>query len=159
MAEYPVVNSSPLILLARSGHLHLLKVAADRILITDIVASEIRKYDDAANRALDSTPWFQIVQAPPIPQIISAWDLGPGESSVLALAYANAGTQIIMDDLAGRRCADALGIPVRGTLGLVLVAKQRQLIPLARPVVDRLVGVGMFLSKQVIDFALAKVGE
>src|SRR5437016_5618513 len=85
VAESSVVNASPLIYLARAGHLDLLKVAAERILVTDAVANEVRQYDDPAKRALDTTVWLEVVPAPPIPAIIAAWDLGAGESSVLSL--------------------------------------------------------------------------
>jgi len=73
-----------------------------------------------------------------VPELIQSWDLGAGESSVLTWAYANPGTEVIIDDLAARRCAAVLGIPVQGTLGLVLTAKQRGKIPAARPVLAQL---------------------
>ena len=69
------------------------------------------------------------------------------------------GTEIIVDDLAARRCASSLGIPVRGTLGLVLVAKKRGVIPLARPVIDQLRHAGMYLSDHIVDEALALIDE
>jgi predicted nucleic acid-binding protein len=78
---------------------------------------------------------------------------------VLAWAYANPGTQAIIDDLSGRRCADALGIPVRGTLGLVLAAKKRGKIASARAAIDRLLDSGMYLSESVLKKSLALVGE
>jgi hypothetical protein len=74
---------------------------------------------------------YQGLSPPPVPEQILGWGLGPGESSVLALAYANRGMEAIIDDLAGRRCASLLGIPVRGTLGIVLAAKKRGFIPQA----------------------------
>ena len=43
---------------------------------------------------------------------------------MLAWAHAHPGAEAIIDDLAGRRCAAAFSIPVRGTLGLALIAKQ-----------------------------------
>jgi predicted nucleic acid-binding protein len=58
-----------------------------------------------------------------------------------------------------RRCAAALKIPVRGTLGLVLVAKQRGRISAARPVLERMKGSGMYLSDSVLNRALSLVGE
>jgi predicted nucleic acid-binding protein len=48
---------------------------------------------------------------------------------------------------------------VRGTLGLVLVAKQRGRIPAARPVLESLRASGMYLSDSVLNKALALVGE
>ena len=78
---------------------------------------------------------------------------------MLAWGEAHAGTEIIIDDLAARRCAATIGIPVRGTLGLVLFAKGRGTIPAARAIIDDLRGAGMYLSKRVIDQALRHVGE
>jgi len=91
--------------------------------------------------------------------MILAWDLGKGESSVLAWAHAHPGTEVIIDDLSGRRCAASLGIPVRGTLGLVLAAKKRGIIPMARPVLESLRQSGMYLSQRVMDRALLLVDE
>jgi len=48
---------------------------------------------------------------------------------------------------------------VRGTLGLVLVAKQRGEIASARSVLDQLRQSGMYLSDRVLNEALALVGE
>lgn len=65
----------------------------------------------------------------------------------------------IIDDGAGRRCAEVLGVPLAGTLGLVLLAKQRGMIPSARQVIATLKQHGMFLSEKTIDQALTLVGE
>jgi len=130
-----VANASPLIFLSRASLLHLLQHFARRILVPAPVHSEIREKgsdsDDITVRALEISPWIEVVSPPPVPEQILGWGLGPGESSVLALAYANQGMEAIIDDLAGRRCASLLGIPVRGTLGIVLAAKKRGIIPQA----------------------------
>jgi hypothetical protein len=49
------------------------------------------------------------------------------------------------DDRHASRSARALGIGIRGTLGLVILAKQIASIPAARPVVEHLRRVGLFL--------------
>jgi predicted nucleic acid-binding protein len=110
-------------------------------------------------RALEISPWIEVVSPPLVPEQILGWGLGPGESSVLALAYANQGMEAIIDDLAGRRCASLLGIPVRGTLGIVLAAKKRGVIPQARPIIETLIRSGMYLSRTVIEEALRRVNE
>jgi len=104
-------------------------------------------------------PWIVRIDNPPIPRVIQAWDLGDSESAVLAWAYPHPGTEAIIDDLAGRRCAAALGIPVRGTFGLVLTAKGRGRITKARAVIERLRQAGMYLSALVMNQALTLVGE
>ena len=161
MTERPAVNASPLILLARGGLLDLLRLAGDEVVVPTLVATEIQRRgpDDPTVRALTNTPWLVRIETPPIPALIQSWDLGEGESSVLAWAHAHPGTEAIVDDLAARRCAAALGIPVRGTLGLVLTAKRRGVIPMARPVVEQLRQAGMYLSERIVQQALALVGE
>lgn len=78
---------------------------------------------------------------------------------MLTVARQHPGSVAIIDDRAGRRCASALGIEVVGTLGLVLRAKRSGHLAEARPTLERLVASGMFLSRSVIDQALALVGE
>lgn len=161
MAEKPVINASPLIFLSRGGLIDLLQLLGDEILVPSAVAVEIqqRGAEDPTILALTQTDWLVIVETPPTPEIIQSWDLGKGESSVLTWAYTHPNTEAIVDDLAARRCAAVLGIPVRGTLGLVLTAKQRGKIPAARPVLDNLRSLGMYLSDRVINQALALIGE
>lgn len=78
---------------------------------------------------------------------------------MLAWALANPKTEAILDDLAGRRCADRLEIPIRGTSGLVLAARQHGHIAGAKPLIERLRQTGMYLSDRVVTKALAIVGE
>jgi predicted nucleic acid-binding protein len=161
LAERPAVNASPLILLARANLLSFLQLAGPEIVVPSLVAEEIRREGprDPAARALETIPWLKVVEAPPIPGVIQAWDLGVGEASALAWAHVHPGTLVIVDDLAARRCAAALSIPMRGTLGLVLLAKQRGLMKEARPVLEAMRASGMYLSDSVLDQALALVGE
>ena len=46
-----------------------------------------------------------------------------------------------------------------GTLGIVLRAKRRGLIPQARPVVEKMIANGMYLSQSILQKALALVNE
>lgn len=161
VADRAIINASPLIFLSRAGHLDLLQVFANEVWVPDPVASEIRQRGpgDVSARMLDTTDWLHGVPAPSLPETVADWRLGAGESSVLALALEHPGTDAIIDDLAARKCAASLSIPVRGTLGIVLVAKQRGAIRLARPVIQDMVTAGLYLSRKVLDAALSRVGE
>ena len=161
MAEQAVSNASPLIFPSRGGHLPLLRAFADRVLGPEAVASEIRAKgpDDCTAQALEATAWLEVVPSVPVPEEVMQWGLGAGESGVLAAALLRPGLEAIIDDLAGRRCARSLGVTVRGTLGIVLVARQRGAISEARPVLGDLIRGGMYLSRYVLDAALARVGE
>jgi predicted nucleic acid-binding protein len=161
VGERPAVNASPLIFLARANLIELLQLAGTEIVVPTPVAEEIlrRGPDDPAAQALSSVEWLTIADPPPIPEVVQGWDLGAGESSVLAWSYEHPGADCILDDLAARRCANLLGLPVRGTLGLVILGKRRGIFPKARPVLERMRRSGMYLSDRVLNRALSKVGE
>ena len=156
-----VVNTSPLIHLAEAGLLHLLRTAAPVVWVPEPVAREICAYGphDLTASALAAQSWLEVQPVPAIPADILAWNLGAGESSVLALARAFPGSTAVIDDLAGRRCAEALGLPLRGTVGLVLAAKLTGQITAARPLLEQLRDHGMYLSDAVLNRALRQVGE
>jgi len=161
MAEAPAINASPLIFLARSGQLDLLQLLHPRILVPEPVATEIqaRGAGDPTFRALEGTPWLVTMPAVEIAPEILAWDLGRGESSVLAYALARPGTLTILDDRSARRCAQLMDIPHIGTLGLVLRARRQGRIAKARPILIKMKEDGMYLSDAVLNSALELVGE
>lgn len=157
----PVIDTSPLIFLTKAKRVELLQLSYPTVLVPKMVIMEIQQYGttDPTWQALQENDWLVAVETPPMAEPIQACALDPGESAVLAWAYQNPDTEVILDDLAGRRCAKRLGIPVRGTLGLVLSAKKRGQINAARPVITELKQAGMYLSDRVIRQALAMVGE
>jgi len=161
LAEEPAVDASPLIHLARTGNLPLLKALAPAFVIPHPVLDEIRAkgVDDAVFRDVQATSWLSTVQAPPLPETLLAWDLGKGEASVLAWALSHPGTVAVLDDQKARAYAQWHGTPVIGTVGIVLRAKRQGIIPLARPVLQDLIERGMYLSTRVSNEALALVGE
>lgn len=161
MADAFVVNASPLIFLAGAGRLDLLRPRAAAVYVPRAVADEIARYgpDDPAARALRENAWLRVVEGVATPPSVLAWDLGPGESAVIAWALAHSGTITVLDDLEGRSCARAHGLRVKGTLGLVVEARRAGEIPSARAVMEQLRASGMYLGDRVLDRALAEVGE
>jgi predicted nucleic acid-binding protein len=114
---------------------------------------------DVTANALATSTWMKQMDDIGVPPNVLAWDLGDGESSVLAWALSQPGTVAIIDDLQGRRCAEALGIPLRGTVGLVLRARRNGLIDSTRDALERLRRGGMFLSERLCADVLKEVGE
>lgn len=161
MASLAVANAFPLILLSRAGRLELMRLVSPEIVVPIPVADEIlaRGENDLTARALTGSSWIRTVPVPEIPESIREWGLGAGESAVLAVAHERIGTEVIVDDFMARKCAVWLDIPVRGTLGIVLTAKRRGLVPSARVVMEDLISAGLYLSRSVLDEALRRVGE
>jgi len=106
---------------------------------------------DAAQRAL--------LDVGPPASFVLAWDLGAGESAVLTAVAGSPGSVAILDDLAARRCALALGIDVTGTLGLLLMAKRAGAIVSLRRALDAVTDVGLFVSPKHVSAILAASGE
>ena len=94
-----------------------------------------------------------------IPERIRIWDLGAGESQVLARGLVETRSEVVLDDLAARRCAQGLGLLMVGTLGVILLSRQRGLIDAARPLLEELRDFGFRLSSTLMNEALGKVGE
>jgi predicted nucleic acid-binding protein len=99
------------------------------------------------------------VEAPQIPLAVAEWDLGPGESAVIATALATRGARVVLDDLSARRCALALRLELMGTLGVVITAHRRGVIEDPRQVLLALRDRGMWLSDAVIEKALRLAGS
>src|SRR5581483_10512098 len=99
VVERAIVNASPLILMARSGLFDLLRLPAPDMIVPSAVEGEILRRGpfDPTVIALGRADWLRRVDVRSIPRVITAWDLGAGESSVLAWAMSNPGTEAILD--------------------------------------------------------------
>lgn len=161
MAEPPVINASPVIVLSRAGWTELLHVEGDHVLVPRAVVGEVqhRGADDPAVRALAELPRLVAVETGQVAPAVDACGIDPVKAAALTWALAYMGTTAIVDDRKARRCAAELGITIRGTLGLILVAKLRGSIPVVRPLVDAVRRAGFYLSDEAINQALATVGE
>jgi predicted nucleic acid-binding protein len=160
VSEAWVVNASPLILFSRIARLDLIECLAPRILIPNAVIEEFRAGQRKDPRVATALEWAERYRVEDIAVIASVqhWDLGRGESQVIAHCIAGS-RWAVLDDRAARRCAAAHNMPVIGTFGIVLRSKQKQFIENARPLVSELVAAGMFLDDEFVDRVLASVGE
>jgi predicted nucleic acid-binding protein len=84
---------------------------------------------------------------------IAGWGLGRGESEVITYAMVNAGYETVLDDLEARKCAATFNIPVRETVGVILRAKKKYLIPAAKPLIENLKDAGLRFNDEWIKEA------
>ena len=151
MGNVWVLNASPLILLGKIGRLDLLERLAAKAVVPSAVFLEIQAGISEYQAVQSTADWAAPRRATdvPIPLSVERWDLGPGESQVIA--YCLKETQrAVLDDAQGRQCASAHGIAVIGTVGIVLSAKRQGMISAARPVLETLHRSGMYLSDHVL---------
>jgi len=136
---------------------------AQEVVVPQAVAGEILAVDDDRDAAV---AWIRTeraqrtlrdVGAPAF--FVLAWDLGAGESAVLTAVTGSPGSVAVLDDLAARRCALALGIDVTGTLGLLLMAKRTGAIVSLRQALVAVTDAGLFVSPRHVGAILAGGGE
>lgn len=161
MSRHWVADASPIILLAKTGHLDLLPASADELLIPEAVAEEIRHAppDDPARTWLDADGERFVEPTGPVAETVAAWDLGRGERRVLSVGVRRDGWTALVDDGAARRCGKGLDVPVIGTLGLLVVAKRDGALEAVRPATRALRQAGLHVSDAVIEQVLRIAGE
>ncbi len=82
-----------------------------------------------------------------------------GEASAIALASEISCDYIILDDLLARKLAKKLGLTIIGTVGVLLSAKQKGIVPLFRPYLDLIQQSNFRLSQQLAEKFIAAAGE
>lgn len=157
MAETLVIDASPLIFLGNAGQLDLLHASgASRFMVPSSVLDEVLSsgHPDRAAQAVANATWIERAPSVPVPPEIIEWDLGPGESAVIATCLRLGDARPALDDLAGRKCARAFGLRVVGTVGLVIAAHRAGHVEDPRKTLLDLRAAGMWISDSVVEQAL-----
>jgi predicted nucleic acid-binding protein len=156
-----IFNASPIIVLAKAGLLDQLLPIHTQIWIPEPVATEISAIHNPVDPAAHwlATHSSLIHPATPLSPFLMAWDLGAGESAVISLSEQTPGSMVVLDDLAARRCAQALGLYVTGTIGLVLMAKRAGLIPSAAQALKAITNAGLYISQHHLVSILKQAEE
>jgi predicted nucleic acid-binding protein len=106
VSELWIANASPIIALASISHLDLMERLSREIIIPEVVVNEIvaGPHDDTARQLIESG-WGTRALPQRISSELLERGLGPGETSVLALAMERAPAIAVLDDAAARTCA------------------------------------------------------
>jgi predicted nucleic acid-binding protein len=118
-----VFNSSPIIFLVKLGMIKAASGLFDRIVIPSLVYSEVRQKPDASAEAVEELLKGKHVSVSTAEneRFVNALGrrFGKGESEAIALSIETGADLVILDDHAARVEAMRLGLPVRGTLGII----------------------------------------
>ena len=154
-----IVNSTPIIGLANIGKLDLLRQVYDQITIPQAVYDELIS-PSVKKQVEENKTWIRVkqIQDASQKQMYRA-KLHAGEVEVMILAQEQNADLVILDDNAAKKTAKFLGLPVTGTLGLLLRAKREGYIKEVKPLMDDLSKDGFFIQDSVRQMVIEQAGE
>jgi predicted nucleic acid-binding protein len=149
-----VVNASPIISLAKIGCADFLSGLSDQLVIPEGVFAEIsaHKEHDRAIEWIKAQDYQATVRSIEVPAIISEWNLGKGESQVIAFALQNKDFAAAIDDKAAKKCAEVFNISISGTIALIINARKRGLAQKVEPLLLALRSNGFRVSDNITHF-------
>ena len=160
MNKLVIADAGPLIAFARLHQLGLLPQIFGRVFVTEMVFAECAGRADfpespLIREAVDKKQ-LELCAAPDFSAYAQKIDAGEASAIAVAIEY---GCGVLMDDKAGRKMAANAGVPAIGTVGVLVLAKRKGLVPLLAPLLEELAGSGYFLGEGIIAAALAVSGE
>ena len=161
MPEGPVVlNNTPLVALWAIGRLDLLRDLFGEVLIPQAVKTEFLAMERSSReRALAEAPWIRSVALAQPWQALAFTNLDRGEAEVMALAEERSARLVVLDERKARRFAERLELPLTGTLGLLLSAKEAGLIESVTLWTERIRDAGLYLRADLVKRVLELAGE
>ena len=146
-----VADTSCLIVLDRIDSFSILEQMYGSILITPVVKAE---YGGELPTFVEVRP----VDNPNYETLLRGV-VDPGEASTLALALEVDDPLVILDDRKAWGVAKEAGVPLTGTLGVILQAKNKGIVSEVAPVLERLMKEGFWLSDELQSHLLKLAGE
>jgi uncharacterized protein len=156
-----VSDASPITNLAAIGQLDLLRQLYQRVVIPDAVYRELTTaggvYPGAVAQSLN---WIETQPVSNRVLVIALRaELDEGEAEAIALAQALPADLVLIDEHFGRAVANRFGLRVIGILGVLIEAKNRDMIPEVKPLVDRLINNGFRIGQDLYARVLQAAGE
>ncbi len=155
LGDLIVVNSSPLITLTKSSLDYILPELFTKIVVPGAVWQEISAYKDSSWKKLLNAEWLSPENVA-IDFRILLWNLGKGESEVLSCSLKNSRYIAVIDDLAARKCSNALDIRHIGTAGILVLANRFKIIPSLADAFTEIKKAGLYLKDDLITRLLEK---
>lgn len=157
-----VLNTTPFLALSTIGKIHLLKIFYDEIIIPQGVYNEIL----AGGKGRPGYEEIKSIQWIKVKKIINEkakdyllLEIGEGEAETIILAEEINADLVIIDDYLAREIAKMRGLKITGTLGVLIKAKNKGLIKMVRPLVDKLIKKSFWFDGKLYHLILELSGE
>lgn len=158
-----VADAGPLIHLAAIGQLELIHRMSPEVLVPRAVFDEVVVVGAGLPGAAEvgAAVWIQVV-TPTRRDVLAALlggGLHLGEAQAIAVAVELGADRLLIDERQGRLTAEAMGVSVVGSIGILIAAKVRGDVPAVAPHLFALRASGLWLSDSLIARVLTSVGE
>ena len=134
-----ISDTGPVTNLLQIERLYLLKELFQKIIIPTSVFVELSHIPEQ-KLVLEGLDWVEVQEAPKselFNKLLETLDLG--EAEAIALAVESKAELLLIDERKGRYVADDLGVRKTGTLGILIRAKEKGLLPKVKPEMDKLI--------------------
>lgn len=154
-----ICNTTPFIALSSIDQIHLLKEIYSSIIVPRAIIEEINEGGKINVPDLSSLDWVKVI--PNITTIENRllFQLDYGEQQVVLNALKLQLDLVLIDDRTARNIAEYLGLKVKGTLGVLVDAKRKGLIPSFKSPALKMKEHGIHFSEQLISEISLNLGE
>lgn len=158
-----VADTGPLIIFGRTCGIKLIRSVVSQILVPPAVLSEcIADTEKPGSRAilsaLDSGLLTRLNTVDFTDTSKEMLLLDPGEKEAIAAAKFY-GCTVLLDEVVGRSVAKTSGIPVTGSLGILLLAKEQGIVQKIGPIIAEWKTANYYLGDKLIADFLKRAGE
>lgn len=157
-----ISDTTPLSELAKVGQVDLLQGVFGQVIIPKEVHEELLRGNHPAIVALQAVDWIEVrtvSDCQKVSTLRTQTQLGLGECGAIILAEELGADRLLLDDQEARREALSRNLPVIGTVGVLLLAKQRGLIPSVKQILDDLIAQGTYINQKLYQDVLTQAQE
>lgn len=156
-----VSNASPVIIFARSGLLPLIEGLFGEILVSAEVYQEMTAPTKPGIEAIRKAKSIKKLEVKDPNRFLAskAYGVSTADTTVIALAKEHGATLVLIDDKRLRRLAKETGLPVVGSGGILLKAKEEGLITEVKSALDLLIKHGARIGEPLYRRILTLAGE
>jgi len=110
--------------------------------------------------ALDNADWIMLEEVKDTLAVqLLKEELDAGESEAIVLAKEHQAVLLFLDERAATRKARSIGLQCIGTLGILLIAKEKGIVTELKPLLDRLQSEGFHMSDVLYGQVLRSANE
>lgn len=154
-----VADSSALIALSACNSLMLLEQLFDTVIVPQTVYDEVIQPDKKESQALKSYLQGKVRKVDMSHYIYLDGFADAGETQAMILYKQISADKLLIDDKRGRKVAQLNNINIIGSMGILLVAKQRNLITNISSKLEQIQRADIYLQSSLIASVLELAGE